>query len=126
MRIVYVLIIILVAIFAVIFALQNSVQIAISFFSWSASGSLSLVLILTLTIGMLLGVLIMAPSVFRRSVQFSGLRRKMSRLEKEKTSLNKKIAASEEKGSCPPDAPKAGNEPDTPELSGGQAPTNKR
>lgn len=94
MRIVYLLIVLAVAILAMIFALQNSIQIVISFFSWSASGSLSLVLILTLSIGILLGVLIMAPSAFKRSMQFSGLKRKFSRLEKEKTRLNEKMEES--------------------------------
>lgn len=94
MRIVYLLIVLAVAIFAVIFALQNSMQIVISFFSWSTSGSLSLLLILAFAIGVVLGVLIMAPSAFKRSLQFSGLKRKFSRLEKEKTRLNKQIAES--------------------------------
>lgn len=94
MRIIYLLIVLAVAILAMIFALQNSIQIVITFFSWSASGSLSLVLILTLTIGILLGVLIMAPSAFKRSIQFSGLKRRFSRLEKEKTRLHQKMAES--------------------------------
>ncbi|PKL09325.1 MAG: hypothetical protein CVV51_04420 [Spirochaetae bacterium HGW-Spirochaetae-7] len=96
MRVVYLILVLIVAIIAVIFSLQNSVPVAITFFSWSASGSLSLVLILTLTIGILLGVLITAPSVFRRSVQFSGLKRQMTRLEKEKDKLHEKISANED------------------------------
>jgi uncharacterized membrane protein YciS (DUF1049 family) len=94
MRIIYLLIVLAVAILAMIFALQNSIQIVISFFSLSASGSLSLVLILTLSIGILLGVLIMAPSAFKRSLQFSGLKRKFSRLEREKAKLDNKVPAS--------------------------------
>ncbi len=93
MRIVYLLIVLAVAILAMIFALQNSMQIVISFFSLSASGSLSLVLILTLTIGILLGVLIMAPSAFKRSIQFSGLKRRFSRLEREHAKLDKRKPA---------------------------------
>ncbi len=92
MKIVYLVLVLAVAIIAVIFALQNSVEIAISFFSLSATGSLSLVLILTLTIGILIGVLILAPSVFKRSIQFSGLKRRMGRLEKEKTKLDEKLS----------------------------------
>ncbi|OHD23262.1 MAG: hypothetical protein A2Y38_24320 [Spirochaetes bacterium GWB1_59_5] len=97
MKILYLVIVLLVAILAVMFAAQNSATVAITFFAWSSSGSLSLVLILTLTLGILIGVLIMAPSVFKRSVQSSGLKRRLHRLEKEKTSLNEKIAATEEK-----------------------------
>jgi len=94
MRIVYLLIVLAVAILAMIFALQNSIQIVISFFSLSASGSLSLVLILTFTIGIMVGVLIMAPSAFKRSIQFSGLKRRFSRLEREKAKLDKKMPES--------------------------------
>ena len=92
MRIVYLVLVLAVAICAVIFALQNSVEIVISFFSLSATGSLSLVLILTLTMGILIGVLILAPSVFKRSIQFSGLKRKMGRLEKEKKKLDVQVS----------------------------------
>ncbi|MBU0927426.1 MAG: LapA family protein [Spirochaetes bacterium] len=115
MKIVYLLLVIAVAILAVMFAAQNSATVAITFFSWSTSGSLSLVLILTLTLGILIGVLIMAPSVFKRWFQSSGLRRRLHRLEKEKTSLVKEAASTAEKlaadqAACaPPDeAPASG------------------
>jgi len=98
LKILYLVIVLLVAILAVMFAAQNSATVAITFFAWSTSGSLSLVLVLTLTLGILIGVLIMAPSVFKRSFQSSGLKRRVHRLEKEKTSLNEKITATGEKG----------------------------
>jgi lipopolysaccharide assembly protein A len=104
MKIVYVVIVLLVAIIAVMFAAQNSAQIAISFFAWSASGSLSLILIITLSIGIAIGILIMAPSVFRRSIQSSGLKRKLNRSEKEKASMSEKIAASQTPPSAEPEA----------------------
>jgi len=97
MKILYLIIVLLVAILAVMFAAQNSAVVAISFFAWSTSGSLSLVLVLTLTLGIIIGLLIMAPSVFKRFFQSSRLKRNVHRLEKEKTSLNEKITASEEK-----------------------------
>lgn len=83
MKILYLVFVLVVAILAVVFAAQNSAVVAISFFSWSASGSLSLVLILTLSLGILIGLLIMAPSVFKRWFQSSGLKRRLHRLEKE-------------------------------------------
>jgi len=97
MKILYLVIVLIVAILAVMFAAQNSATVAITFFAWTTSGSLSLVLILTLTMGILIGVLVMAPSVFKRSFQSSGLKRRVHRLEKEKTSLSEKIAATVEK-----------------------------
>ncbi|TFG84861.1 MAG: LapA family protein [Spirochaetales bacterium] len=105
MKILYLVLILIVAIFAVMFAAQNSAQIAITFFSWSTSGSLSLVLILTFSIGIFLGVLIMAPSVFKRSFQYSGLKRRFKRLEKEKIVLNDKV--NENKENCAEAAPTA-------------------
>ena len=96
MKILYLVLILVVAIFAVMFAAQNSAPIDISFFSLSASGSLSLVLILTFSIGILLGVLIMAPAVFKRTFQYSGLKRKFKRLEKEKTDLKDQVDAKTE------------------------------
>ncbi len=108
MKILYLVIVLLVAILAVMFAAQNSATVAITFFAWSSSGSLSLVLVLTLTLGIVIGVLIMAPSVFKRSFQSSGLKRRVHRLEKEKTNLNEKIAATGEK------AGEAGKQSDAP------------
>jgi len=101
MKIAYLLLVLVVAILAVMFAAQNGATVAITFFSWSTSGSLSLVLIVTLSIGILIGLLIMAPSVFKRSFQSSGLKRRLHRLEKEKTSLSEKASAAERKA---PDA----------------------
>lgn len=89
MKIVKLIFVLAVIILAVIFAAQNSTVVNISFFSWSASGSFSLVLILTLTLGILIGLLIMAPSVFKRWFQNSGLKRRLNKMENQKLS-NKK------------------------------------
>jgi len=112
MKIAYLLVVLVVAILAVLFAAQNSTVVAISFFSWSTSGSLSLVLILTLSIGILIGVLIMAPSVFRRAFQSSGLRRRLKRLEKEKTALGDMAGAADAKATAKAD--EAPTEPTAP------------
>lgn len=85
MKILYLIFVLAVAILAVVFAAQNSLEVAITFFSWSASGSLSLVLIITLSLGIAIGLLIMAPSVFKRWFQSSGLKRRLHRLEKERS-----------------------------------------
>lgn len=87
MKVFYIIMVVLVVVAAVVFALQNSAVITISYFSWSISGSLSLLLIITLAVGFLLGVLLMVPSVFRRSRIASGLKRQVSVLEKEKSKV---------------------------------------
>jgi putative membrane protein len=90
MKIIYIILVLLVAVVAVIFGLQNSAAITISLFSWSISGSLSLFLIVTLAIGFLLGVLLMTPSVLRRSRMAHGLKKQVSALEKEKNTIIQK------------------------------------
>lgn len=117
MKILYLVIVLLVAILAVMFAAQNSATVAITFFAWGTSGSLSLVLVLTLTLGILIGVLIMVPSVFRRSFQSSGLKRRVHRLEKEKTNLNEQVAATEAKAAeaSKQTAPSSGGPAKTPD-----------
>ncbi|MBN2874639.1 MAG: LapA family protein [Spirochaetales bacterium] len=101
MKLLYLLILLLVAIVAVLFAAQNSAQVAISFFAWTATGSLSLVLILTLSLGILIGILIMAPSAFKRTIQSSGLKRKLSRMEKEKKKLSAQNSQASEAEATP-------------------------
>lgn len=88
MKYFYIALLIVVAVAAVIFAVQNTVPVTVTLFSWSVSGSLSLLLVVTLIIGFLLGLLVMAPSVFRRTMQSSGLRRRVRRLEREKQKLH--------------------------------------
>lgn len=89
MKFFYIILLIIVAVAAVIFAVQNTAAVTVTLFSWSVSGSLSLLLVVTLIIGFLLGILVMAPSVFRRSIQSSGLRRRVKRLEREKEKLHR-------------------------------------
>lgn len=115
MKILYLVFVLVVAILAVIFAAQNSAVVAISFFTWSASGSLSLVLILTLSLGILIGLLIMAPSVFKRWFQSSGLRRRLKRLEKERGSGTPVSRTGKEAQSVAPASP---SPPDTPPGGG--------
>jgi len=84
MKIVYIIMVLLVAVVAVIFALQNSVVITVTLFSASVSGSLSLFLIVTLAIGLILGMLLMVPVMFKRGRISSGLKRQVSALEKDR------------------------------------------
>jgi lipopolysaccharide assembly protein A len=60
-----------IAVLAVVFALQNSMLVTISFFNSTVSGSLSLVLLATLAIGVLIGLLVLASSLFRKTFKTS-------------------------------------------------------
>jgi uncharacterized integral membrane protein len=77
----------LIALIVTIFAVQNIDAVDITFITWRLSGSLALVLIITLILGILIGVMIMMPSAFRRRLQISGLRKQIQRLGSQVESL---------------------------------------
>jgi lipopolysaccharide assembly protein A len=83
MSTVYLILALVVALIAVIFALQNTIPVTVAFFAWKVTGSLSLVLLLTLAIGAVIGLLVVAPSLIKNSIQLSGHRKRVSALEKE-------------------------------------------
>lgn len=83
MRIVNIVLVALVVIMAVVFAAQNSVQTTVVLLGWSVNGQLSIMLIIALVIGFALGLLIMVPSVLRHRKTASGLKKKVSAMEKE-------------------------------------------
>ena len=83
MATVYLILALVIAIVAVIFALQNSATITIGFFVWKVTGSLSLVLLITLAIGVVIGLLFLAPSAVKSSFKVSGHRKRITSLEKE-------------------------------------------
>jgi uncharacterized membrane protein YciS (DUF1049 family) len=80
---VYLILALVIAILAVIFALQNSMTVTITFLVWEVTGSLSLVLLITLGIGILIGLLVLAPSAIKSSFAVSSNRKRIGALEKE-------------------------------------------
>jgi lipopolysaccharide assembly protein A len=83
MATVYLILGLVIAIIAVIFALQNTATVTIGFFVWKVTGSLSLVLLVTLAIGVVIGLLFLAPSAIKNSFQVSGHRKRITSLEKD-------------------------------------------
>ncbi len=92
MAIFYLIMALLIAVVAVIFALQNTLVITISFFVWKVTGSLSLVLLITLAIGVVIGLLVLAPSAINKTIQVSGHRKRIGALEKELDEHKAKVA----------------------------------
>jgi len=84
MKILYTILVIVVAVFAVIFAAENSTSVQVSFLGWSTTGLLSIVLVITLAIGLILGVVIMLPTVLKRRQHAARLKKRVASLEKEK------------------------------------------
>lgn len=72
----------IIAILLVLFAVQNPVYITVSFFSWQADGSLVFILTSVFAAGLLTGVLMALPSIFRKSFAVREHKRKIKQLEK--------------------------------------------
>ena len=77
----------LLALLVTIFAVQNNELTTISFLFWSIEGSRALVLMITLVLGIVIGVLLMAPGSVRSRIQLGGLQRRVRSMEEEKASL---------------------------------------
>ena len=92
MATVYLIFALLIAVIAVIFALQNTATVTIAFFTWHITGSLSLVLLITLAIGVVIGLLVLAPSAIKNSFAASGHLKRIGSLEKELDEHKSKIA----------------------------------
>ncbi len=90
MRIFFVVALIL-ALLVTVFAVQNNQPITISFLFWSIDGSLALVLMVTLVLGIVIGVLLMAPGSVRSRLQVGGLQRSLRSLEQEKATAAEAI-----------------------------------
>jgi len=90
MRIFFVVALIL-ALLVTLFAVQNNQPITITFLFWSIDGSLALVLMVTLVLGIVIGVLLMAPGSFRNRLQVGGLQRSVRSLEQEKAAAAEAI-----------------------------------
>jgi putative membrane protein len=71
----------LIAIVLVLFAVQNSVIVTVSFLSFHYSGSLALILVVVFALGLLAGILISVPSLFRKSSALREQKRRLKQLE---------------------------------------------
>jgi uncharacterized integral membrane protein/GGDEF domain-containing protein len=74
---------IVIAFLAIAFALQNNTVIAINLLVWNYRGSLAIVLLSTLAIGVLIGLLVLIPSLLKRGWRISKAKRQSSALEDE-------------------------------------------
>jgi len=128
MATIYLIVALVIAIVAVIFALQNTMPIIISFLAWEVKGSLSLVLLVTLAIGVVIGLLVLAPSTIKNTLAASGHRKRIGLLEKELDEHKARAAEQQKPGSMiapsrpmempkpvtPPSLPTEKSKPETP------------
>lgn len=92
---IYLILALILAIIVTIFAVQNIDPVNVSFLTFELNGSLALVLLITLTVGILIGILVSAPSSLRRRREISGLRKSMRKMEVD-------LATARESTSVPP------------------------
>jgi uncharacterized membrane protein YciS (DUF1049 family) len=71
----------LIVVAIVLFALQNSAIVTISFLFFHYDGSLALILVLVFSSGLLAGLLISIPSLFRKSSDLREQKRRVKQLE---------------------------------------------
>ncbi len=83
MRIFYIILLIVVAIVAVVFAAQNSAPITVAFFGLTAHASMSIILVITLAAGILMGMLLLLPSIWRRMRALSVQKKKTRVVERQ-------------------------------------------
>ena len=73
-----------VAILAMVFALQNDSLITVRLIFWDLpNANLALVLVLTLMMGLVIGLLFMAPGIYRRNQVIASQKRRLLEIEKQ-------------------------------------------
>ncbi len=80
---IYLILALLLAIIVTIFAVQNNGPVDVSFLTFELNGSLALVLMITLTFGIIIGILVSAPSSLRRRRKIGDLKKSVRRIEKD-------------------------------------------
>ena len=86
-----------IALGTVLFALQNTTRVVISFFGTQFQEPLAFVLLITLAIGILVGLLVLSPSVIRRSLKISSQKKHIQDLDYELQVKDQEIAAEGQK-----------------------------
>ncbi len=100
---IFIAIALILALLVTVFAVQNNQPITINFLFWSIEGSLALVLMITLVLGIVVGVLLMAPGSIRSRIQVGGLQRAARSMELESDSAE--AAPSQPAEDIGPEAP---------------------
>src|SRR5512142_1897057 len=92
MATIYLILALVIAAVAVVFAVQNVMTVTIAFLAWKVTASLSLVLLATLIIGVLVGLLVLAPSAIKNTLAVSSHRKRIGLLEKELDDHRQRVA----------------------------------
>jgi uncharacterized integral membrane protein len=75
-----------VVILAVVLALENTTMVQVTFFGYAVQGAVGLFMLIALGVGVVLGILLMVPSLIGRSWTVMQSRRRIAQLESKKES----------------------------------------
>lgn len=100
MRIFYIILLIAVVIAAVVFAVQNSAPITVAFFGLTANASMSIVLVITFSAGILLGMFLLLPSIWKRMRALSVQKKKTRHAERQLKEVAGGAGAEDAKGAA--------------------------
>lgn len=67
----------------VLFAVQNSTVITLTFITWKFEGSLAFILALVFGVGMLTGIFLAVPTLWRKARESRSQRKRIKELERE-------------------------------------------
>lgn len=70
-----------ISVVAVLFALENTMMVTVSFFGYAVDGSLAIFILIAVGVGVLIGVLLMAPGRIKSSLSNARNRKKIGSLE---------------------------------------------
>lgn len=85
----------IIAIAMIFFALENPAMVTISFFGYAAQGSLALIILVAMGVGVLIGLLVMAPGRIKSGLSNVRKRRKIGSLEASLEEHKTKLSAME-------------------------------
>lgn len=94
---IFIILALAIALGTVLFALQNTTRVVINFFGTQFQEPLALFLLITLAIGVLVGLLVLAPSMIRRSLKISQQNKQIQNLDYELQVKDQEIAAAAQK-----------------------------
>jgi len=83
MHVFYIVLLIIVAVLAVIFAIQNSAAVVVTFFGLTANASMSLILVITLAVGIIIGMILLLPTLIRQKHTISAQKKKEKEIAKQ-------------------------------------------
>jgi uncharacterized membrane protein YciS (DUF1049 family) len=79
--IVTIILVLAVTIVAVMFALENPVMVTVAFYGYEVQGQVGLFVLIAFAVGVVLGILLMLPSLIGRSFANAHNRRRIAELE---------------------------------------------